>query len=72
MVHQVVDTALQLHGALGYSHRHPLARWYAGIRSQRLVDGPDEVHRWRTGAGVIEAFERDGSTAAACGGDLFE
>ena len=51
---------------------HPLARWYTGIRSQRLVDGPDEVHRWRTGANVIKAFERDGSTAAACGGDLFE
>ncbi|MAI16151.1 MAG: acyl-CoA dehydrogenase, partial [Gammaproteobacteria bacterium] len=40
MVHQVVDTALQLHGALGYSHDTPLARWYTGIRSQRLVDGP--------------------------------
>ena len=33
MVHQVVDTALQLHGALGYSHDTPLARWYTGIRS---------------------------------------
>ena len=71
MVHKVVDTAIQLHGALGYSHDTPLARWYTGIRSQRLVDGPDEVHRWRTGANVIKAFERDGSTAAACGGDLF-
>ncbi len=72
MVHQVVDTALQLHGALGYSHDTPLARWYTGIRSQRLVDGPDEVHRWRTGANVIKAFEKDGTTAAACGGDLFD
>jgi acyl-CoA dehydrogenase len=72
MVHQVVDTALQLHGALGYSHDTPLARWYTGIRSQRLVDGPDEVHRWRTGANVIKAFERDGTTAGACGGELFD
>ena len=70
MVHQVVDTALQLHGALGYSHDTPLARWYIGIRSQRLVDGPDEVHRWRTGANVIKAFEEHGTTASACGGDL--
>ena len=46
MVHKVVDTAIQLHGALGYSHDTPLARWYTHIRSQRLVDGPDEVHRW--------------------------
>ena len=50
MVHQVVDTAIQLHGALGYSHDTPLARWYTGIRSQKIADGPDEVHRWRTGA----------------------
>ena len=72
MVHQVVDTAIQLHGALGYSHDTPLARWYTGIRSQRLVDGPDEVHRWRTGANVIKAFEKYGTTASVCGGELFE
>ena len=72
MVHQVVDTALQLHGALGYSHDTPLARWYTGIRSQRLVDGPDEVHRWRTGANVVKAFEKYGTTASACGGELFD
>ncbi len=65
-----VDTAIQLHGALGYSTDTPLARWYTHIRSQRLVDGPDEVHRWTTGRNVIKAFERDGTTAAAVGGDL--
>jgi len=70
MVHKVVDTALQLHGALGYSTDTPLARWYTSIRSQRLVDGPDEVHRWRVGRNVIKAYERDGTTAAAAGGDL--
>ena len=70
MVHKVVDTALQLHGALGYSHDTPLARWYTGIRRQRLVDGPDEVHKWRVGRNVIKAYERDGTTAAAAGGDL--
>lgn len=70
MVHKVVDTALQLHGALGYSKDTPLADWYIGIRSQRLVDGPDEVHKWRVGRNVIKAFERDGTTAAAAGGDL--
>lgn len=70
MVHKVVDTALQLHGALGYSRDTPLAAWYTHIRSQRLVDGPDEVHRWTVGRNVLKAFERDGTTAAACGGDL--
>lgn len=70
MVHKVVDTALQLHGALGYSHDTPLARWYASIRSQRLVDGPDEVHRWRVGRNVVKAYEKFGTTASAAGGDL--
>ena len=70
MVHQVVDTAIQLHGALGFSLDTPLAAWYTSIRSQRLVDGPDEVHRWTVGRNVIKAFERDGTTASACGGDL--
>ncbi|MEM1248184.1 MAG: acyl-CoA dehydrogenase family protein [Acidobacteriota bacterium] len=70
MVHNVVDTALQLHGALGYSHDTPLAKWYTSIRSQRLVDGPDEVHRWRVGRNVVKAFEQFGTTAPAAGGDL--
>jgi len=70
MVHRVVDTAIQLHGALGYSMDTPLARWYTHIRSQRLVDGPDEVHRWTTGRNVIKAFQATGTTAGACGGDL--
>ena len=70
MVHKVVDTAIQLHGALGYSQDLPLARWYTHIRSQRLVDGPDEVHRWTTGRNVIKAFKAHGTTAGACGGDL--
>ncbi len=70
MVHKVVDTAIQLHGALGYSRDTPLAAWYTHIRSQRLVDGPDEVHRWTVGRNVIKAYERDGTTAAAAGGDL--
>lgn len=70
MVHKVVDTAIQLHGALGYSQDTPLARWYTAIRSQRLVDGPDEVHKWTTGRNVIKAFKATGTTASACGGDL--
>src|SRR5580700_6946209 len=70
MVHKVVDTAIQLHGALGYSQDTPLAAWYTHIRSQRLVDGPDEVHRWTTGRNVIKAYEKFGTTAAMAGGDL--
>jgi acyl-CoA dehydrogenase len=35
------------------------------------VDGPDEVHRWKIGRTVLAAQRKDGSTAAAAGGDLF-
>jgi acyl-CoA dehydrogenase len=71
MLHNVIDTALQLHGSLGYTLDTPLAEWYVEVRAQRLVDGPDEVHRWMVGRNVLKAFERDGTTAAAAGGDLF-
>ncbi len=70
MVHHVVDTAIQLHGALGYSQDTPLARWYTSIRSQRLVDGPDEVHKWTVGRNLIKAYQATGTTAGACGGDF--
>ena len=70
MVHKVVDTAIQLHGALGYSRDTPLAAWYTHIRAQRLVDGPDEVHRWTVGRNVLKAYEAHGTTASAAGGDL--
>jgi acyl-CoA dehydrogenase len=71
MLSSVVDTALQIHGALGYTLDTPLAAWYAEVRMQHLVDGPDEVHRRRTGRNVLAAQRTSGSTAAAAGGDLF-
>jgi acyl-CoA dehydrogenase len=40
----VIDRAMQVHGAGGLSQDHFLAQAYAGARSLRLADGPDEVH----------------------------
>lgn len=40
----VVDRAIQVHGAAGVSEDTPLARWYASLRALRIADGPDEVH----------------------------
>jgi acyl-CoA dehydrogenase len=48
-----------------------LVRWLAEARGTRIVDGPDEVHKWTIGRNVIRAFQRHGTTAAATGGDLF-
>ncbi|MEA2299124.1 MAG: acyl-CoA dehydrogenase [Solirubrobacteraceae bacterium] len=42
---KVVDRAIQVHGAAGVSDDFPLAQMYAGLRTLRLADGPDEVHR---------------------------
>jgi acyl-CoA dehydrogenase len=41
---QVLDDAIQMHGALGYSEDLPFSMWYRGARAARLADGPDEVH----------------------------
>ena len=41
---QVLDDAIQMHGALGYSEDMPFATWYRFARSARIADGPDEVH----------------------------
>ena len=41
----VIDDAIQMHGAAGLSDDFPLARMYMNARTLRLADGPDEVHR---------------------------
>ena len=42
---RVVDRSIQAHGGGGVSDDFPLARMYAGLRTLRFADGPDEVHR---------------------------
>jgi acyl-CoA dehydrogenase len=42
---KVVDRAIQLHGAGGLSDDFPLAMMYAHLRTLRIADGPDEVHK---------------------------
>lgn len=42
---RVVDRAIQAHGGMGVSADAPLAEMYAHLRTLRLADGPDEVHR---------------------------
>lgn len=44
MALQVVDRAMQAFGAEGISQDTPLAYWWAGLRTLRYADGPDEVH----------------------------
>jgi len=64
---QVIDRALQVHGALGYSRDAPLAHMLTEARWARLADGADEVHMMRIAEYVIEAQTKLGSTRSATG-----
>ncbi len=44
-VEWILDKAIQVHGAAGLSQDFPLASAFAGIRTLRFADGPDEVHK---------------------------
>jgi acyl-CoA dehydrogenase len=51
----ILDRAIQMHGAKGYSDDLPFGRWYRFARAARIADGPDEVH-----VGVISRDVLDG------------
>jgi acyl-CoA dehydrogenase len=54
---RVVDRAIQAHGALGVSDDAPLALMYAHLRTLRLADGPDEVHRMSVARRELRKYE---------------
>jgi acyl-CoA dehydrogenase len=68
VLHDVVDRAVQAHGALGLTDQTPLARMYADARAARFYDGPDEVHRMVVSRRVLKAFEGGGVWDFAEGG----
>jgi acyl-CoA dehydrogenase len=54
---RVIDRAIQAHGALGVSDDAPLASMYAHVRTLRLADGPDEVHRMSVARRELRKYE---------------
>ena len=64
---RIIDRAIQVHGALGYSTDTPLAMMSQQARWARFADGADEVHQWRIAQRTIDAYKRDKSTRAATG-----
>jgi acyl-CoA dehydrogenase len=64
---RVVDRAIQVHGALGYSTDTPLESMMRHARSARLVDGADEVHQALIARNVRAAYAKDGNVLAATG-----
>src|SRR5262249_37616368 len=59
VLHDVVDRALQIHGALGYSDDMPLAMMYRRARAARIYDGPDEVHRRTVARQILKGYRHN-------------
>ncbi len=58
VLHDVIDRAIQVHGARGLTDETPLAEMYVNARAARIYDGPDEVHRMVVSRRILAAFER--------------
>jgi acyl-CoA dehydrogenase len=56
VLQDVLDRAVQVHGALGVTDDTPLAFWYRHERAARIYDGPDEVHRAVVARRVLRGF----------------
>jgi acyl-CoA dehydrogenase len=56
VLHNVIDRAIQTHGALGVSGDSPLAGMYTNARFARIYDGPDEVHRMVVARRILETY----------------
>lgn len=64
MACQVIDWAIQAHGAGGVSNDFGLSYMYARARAIRLADGPDEVHRHQLGRGELGKYRNQRSQNA--------
>jgi acyl-CoA dehydrogenase len=56
ILQQVLDRAIQVHGALGLTDATPLSYWYRHERAARIYDGPDEVHKLVVARGVLKKY----------------
>ncbi|MBB6555145.1 acyl-CoA dehydrogenase family protein [Nonomuraea rubra] len=67
-LNRIIDRAIQVHGALGYSTDTPLANMFQHARWARFADGADEIHQMRIAERTIAAYQATGSTSSATGG----
>jgi len=61
VLNEVIDRAVQVHGALGLTDRTPLAMMLALARGGRIYDGPDEVHRMVVSRRVLKEYRAGGA-----------
>jgi len=60
MLHNVIDRAIQVHGAKGLTPDTPLHIMYRHAREARIYDGPDEVHIISVGKRLLKAYAGNG------------
>ncbi|MFI6706616.1 acyl-CoA dehydrogenase family protein [Nonomuraea sp. NPDC050478] len=61
MLHNVIDRAIQVHGAAGLTPDTPLDRMYRHARAGRIYDGPDEVHIDSVGRRILGEYAGGGN-----------
>jgi acyl-CoA dehydrogenase len=66
-LNRIIDRAIQVHGALGYSTDTPLASMMQHARWARFADGADEIHQMRIAENTIKAYTDHGTTRTATG-----
>jgi acyl-CoA dehydrogenase len=57
VMHEVLDKAIQVHGALGFTTDMPLEEMYKWSRAARFYDGPDEVHKVTVAKRILRGYE---------------
>ena len=57
MLHNVIDRAIQVHGAMGVTEDTPLEGMYRRARFARIYDGPDEVHVMSTARRILRSYQ---------------
>lgn len=67
-LNRIIDRAIQVHGALGYSHDTPLAHMAQQARWARFADGADQIHQMRIAERTIKSFKESGTLHSALGG----
>jgi alkylation response protein AidB-like acyl-CoA dehydrogenase len=60
-LNDVIDRAVQVHGALGLTDRSPLSIMLGMARGARIYDGPDEVHRMVVSRRILKEYAAGGS-----------
>lgn len=57
VLYDVIDRAIQVHGALGVTSDLPLEQMYRSARAARILDGPDEVHKVSIARRVLRNYK---------------